>query len=102
MKDSELNNPVSQKLADFERIGDISPSAEWNESLMNRISLVNPGTTTKRTMKKYTIVIIFIILVNIGFIVNSFVKGANRSNSRPGDLNVISNELMINPVSINS
>jgi hypothetical protein len=101
MKNQDLHNAVVQKLADFESIGNISPSKEWNDSMMKRLSFENSQPTSNKSVTKYTIVILILILVNIGFIANSFLRSSQPSFIRNNDLNVISKELMVNPVSIN-
>jgi hypothetical protein len=98
MKEAELNSKVSQKLADFEMVGNIMPSSEWNELLMKRISVADSGSRSNHSVTKYTIVMIFIVLVNLGFIVNSLARNTQRSSDRTSDLNTISKEMMVNPI----
>jgi hypothetical protein len=101
MKESELNSVVMQRLAYFEEAGSIIPSAGWNDSLMIRISSVKPGSTSKNSATKYTVILVFILLVNLSFIFNSFIRNSGKSFTRNTELNVISTEMMVNPVSIN-
>jgi hypothetical protein len=101
MKESEFNNEVLHKLADFEQVGNILPSKEWNDALVSRIAMIKSKTSSKHLVTKYTFIIILIILINIGFILNSFIRITNHSSGRNNELNVISKELMVNPVSIN-
>jgi hypothetical protein len=103
MKESDLNREVLKRLAEFERIENIEPSSEWNDSLTLRIEMASglAYSPSKRSSARYSIIITLILLLNIGLVLNSFFRNSQKSFIRNRDLNVISKELMVNPVSLN-
>jgi hypothetical protein len=102
MKESALSNKVLQKLKEFETIENLQPSADWTQSLMNKLDSAKPYPTSGFSATKFTVVLLFIILVNIGFILNAMIRDSHQSLYRDKELLVISNELLINPISINN
>ncbi|MEI6088836.1 MAG: hypothetical protein WCR42_00135 [bacterium] len=84
-------NITMQKLRDFENLEEIQPSQEWNDSLMNQLN-----NRKRHQFAKFTIVILLIILVNIGFLINSINHRASQYVDRGKELSIISNEFLIN------
>ena len=101
MNKSAIDNKVLQKLKEFETIESIEPSADWNQSLLDKIEHVNPSSSGFSSAK-YTIVILFIILINIGFFLSTMFNNSQKVICRNNDLQVISKELLINPTSLNN
>jgi hypothetical protein len=102
MKESELTDQARHKLYEFETIADIQTSSDWNNSLMNRLHSVKPNSGSGFVSIKLTFVVMFLVLINMGFILNSIIKNTSQSQVRDIELNVVVNELLINPVSINN
>ena len=102
MQEQELNNRVSQTLQEFESIENIQPSAEWNDSLMQRLSVAKQNSTTTFYLPKYAVVIAFVVMANIGFVFKTMMNDSQQTPSRDKELQVISKELLINPGSINN
>jgi hypothetical protein len=102
MKESELNSRVRSKLSDFETIAEINPSEDWKNSLMNRIESTGNNSGQSMYTSKFTLVILFIILVNLGFIMNSIVRNSYPSKLSEKELQALSSEFLINPVSNNN
>ena len=102
MEESVLNRKVLRILNEFESIEDIQPSADWNQSLMNRLSSSGSPTTPRFTTTRYAAVILLFVLVNLGFILNSILGGSFQTIHNDKELMVISNELFVNPISINN
>jgi hypothetical protein len=103
MKESELNNKVEQTLMEFETMGNIQPSADWNQSLMKRVASSKPYSSSIFYSVNLAIVtILIIILINLGFILNTIINDSRQSLNRSNDLEVISKELLINLNSVNN
>jgi hypothetical protein len=84
-------NIIMQKLKEFENLEKIQTSPEWNTSLMNKLNNKKPNQ-----FAKFAIVILLIILINIGFLINSINNGASQYVDRGKQLSLISNEFLIN------
>ncbi|MBI3233351.1 MAG: hypothetical protein HYZ42_04815 [Bacteroidetes bacterium] len=105
------NNPVSQKLKDFDELELIVPSSEWNQLLLNKLAGVKQHSHSAFLTTKMIVAVTLIIIVNIGFIVkitNSRDQQIQtkqsisyQSNNRDTDLQMLSKELLINSISTN-
>jgi hypothetical protein len=102
MEEYQLNRIVTHKLNEFDSLGNILPSEEWNRSLMKRISEQNPSATSRISSAKFGFAVLFIILVNVGFFLNSIIRDSHLTNGRDKALMIISKELLVNPASINN
>jgi hypothetical protein len=102
MKESELSNKIIQRLNEFETLEYLNPSANWNQSLMNKLTSAKLKATSKISTNKPFIMVLFIVLINIGFILNEVIGDSRQAKYRDKELQVISKELLINPVSINN
>jgi hypothetical protein len=102
MKESEINNQVRLKLNEFETIAELNPSAAWKNSLMERLESTGNNSGQGMFSSKFTFVILFIFLVNIGFLMNSIVRNSYPSKLNEKELQALSSEFLINPVSINN
>jgi hypothetical protein len=102
MNESELNSKVFQKIKEFESIEDIFPSSEWNQELMRKLDSSSQFSSKTFPVAKYTFLIIFFILINVGFIITMMNKNTQSSNDRSQELQEISKEFLINPNSINN
>ena len=102
MKESELKNRVLQKLNEFETLENIQPSEDWNQSLMKKIGSARSKPMTGISAAKFAVAALFILLVNIGFILNSVIRNSKLPGRHDSELQIISKEFLINPVSINN
>jgi len=100
MKESELIDQVNLKLHDFESITDIQPTAEWNLSLMKKINSTHGGSGL-RTSAVYFIAMLLIV-VDMGIILSTVLRETKQSKLSNNELQVVVNEFLINPVSINN
>lgn len=94
MKQNLLENKISQTLYQFENLPVFEPSLDWNQSLEQKL-------TQKKTNSiglKYTFLIIFLLIINFGFlIIFSSNKSIPQTFQRGEDLIKISNEIFISP-----
>ena len=102
MNESELDNNVSQMLKEYEALDNIIPSPDWNKSLMGRLASSQSYSPAKFPAAKFTFAILFLILINIGFILNMMISGSQLPSHRNTELQVVSQELLINPISTNN
>jgi hypothetical protein len=100
MRESAISEKVNQKLSEFENIVNIQPSAEWNNTLMNRFDSAKRGSNSSQIFTGLMIPIIFVVLINIGFIMNTVIKNSHQPSTKDQEFRLISEELLINPVSI--
>jgi hypothetical protein len=98
MKESELSEGVNQILNEFGAIPDIQPSEEWRLSLMNRLGSSRTSSISNPSLSRYSIMVLFIILVNLGFILNTVMRNSSKAQFRDMELNAVSHELLINPI----
>lgn len=102
MKETDINGIVLQKLNEFENLERIHPSEAWNKSLINRLSGINTASTSVFLSAKFIIALLFFVLINAGFILNSMVHNPNHRQDRNGEFKTLSEEFLINPVSLNN
>jgi hypothetical protein len=102
MKESKENNDLLKTIEVFDNIGVLHPSEEWNHSLMVRLATAKQNAAPVSQTTKISVLVLFIVLLNVGFILNAFMSNSHRRVHRNNDLKVISKELLINPVSINN
>jgi hypothetical protein len=101
MKESILGDKILQKLNEFETLENIQPSEGWNQSLMQKIGSASANPIKGLSAAKFVVAALFILLVNIGFILNSVIRDSKQSVSHDSELQIISKEFLVNPVSIN-
>ena len=100
MKDLTLSNRVLQKLIEFESMEDIQPSAGWNDSLKRRMSSEKTRSASGYMSARFIITVLFIVLINLGFVLNTIYRNSHQNLYKNKDLETLSQELLINPVSI--
>ncbi|MCX6156995.1 MAG: hypothetical protein NTY74_03335 [Ignavibacteriae bacterium] len=96
MKAQTKDESLMQKLNEYESIESIQPSAEWNNSLMNRLNSAKPNKNKRYSPLGIAVIITFIVVINLGFLIKSLMDNAEDSQQRNMDLQVISKELLIN------
>jgi hypothetical protein len=100
MKESAFSDKVIHKLNEFEMMENIQPSAGWNESLMNKIASAKSGSPSNLPSAGFAIPVLFIVLVNIVLFLNTIITNSYQGSYKDKELQVISEELLINPISI--
>lgn len=95
MKESEVNNQISQRLMEFESMDVIHPTADWSNSLMERLYSVKPNYSPIISSVKFTIAVLLIFIINIGFVLISIFNDSQQSTLRDKELQIISKELLI-------
>ncbi len=94
-----MNDLVLQKLKEYESLESIKPSAGWNESLMKKLDSARAHSISSHSFSGLTIAVILAVLINLGFILNSIIHTSNKSLYKDKEFQVISEELLINPIS---
>ena len=102
MKEQELNKKVFESIQEFESIGNIESSVEWNNSLIQKISLAKPNSRFVMVSHKYLLIVMLIAVLNIGLIFKAINISSNQIPSRKEELKLVSKELLINPISLNN
>ena len=100
MKELALHIEVTQSLLEFETLKDNEISAEWEQSLINRINKSKLHSLSRLSLNMF-VVTILIILFNLSFILNILIHNSPASSSHQRDLQMISKDFLINPVSLN-
>jgi uncharacterized membrane protein len=96
MDNKEINEQVNRVLEDFASRDLLMPSPKWNESLMKRLS------STKRnsnTIPALVLLLGLILLVNVIFDASIINRRPITSHSDDNSLELVSSELLINPIS---
>lgn len=99
MKESELNDKLTQKLYEFENIETLQPTSEWNQLLLEKIALSKSTSKARSTRSIITVIVVCFITINFGIFINSIFSNSDKYSSRKVDLQVISNEFLNNPIS---
>jgi hypothetical protein len=100
MKESDLHSKALQTLKEFESMEDIQPSADWNVSMMARISSAKINPVPGSTVPRVALVLLVVILANLGIILSAISNNSRQSFNRGTQLQTISKEFLINPTSI--
>jgi hypothetical protein len=100
MKESPVSKNVLRKLDEFDKIGNIHPSDHWNQTLMERLATVKVNSGSDFPKTKFSVVLLVLFLVNLGFIMNAILRDTGKSLNRNNELQAISKELLINPITL--
>lgn len=90
MKEQELNSRVSQTLREFESMENIQPSTEWNDLLMQKLSVAKPNSIARFSSSKFAVLILFFVMENIGFVFKTVMNDSQQTPSRDEVLQLIS------------
>jgi hypothetical protein len=101
MKESDLKYKVQQKLVDFDNVRSIQPSEEWSQSLLTRLEQSRYSSNARFTSTRFIFAVLLLILINLGFILNSVIRNSDKTLYHNNDLQIISEQLLINPTSLN-
>lgn len=99
MTDPDMNDLVLKKLNEFESLESIRPSAGWNESLVKKLDSARAHSISAHSFSGFTFAVILAVLINLGFILNSIIHNSDKSLYKDKEFQVISEELLINPIS---
>ncbi len=102
MKKQELNNRASRALHEFDSMENLQPSAEWHDSLMEKLAVVKPNSIATYSSSKLAILIFFVLMTNIGFVFKTVRNDSQQIPRRANELQLISKELLINSSPINN
>jgi hypothetical protein len=102
MKNPEFNKEVMSKLSDFESLESISPSEEWKQSIAKRLISVKPISNSAIISTKYKVLVLIAILINVGIVWSSVMINSRTESSKSTELQLVSNEFLVNPISINN
>jgi hypothetical protein len=100
MKEYVFDDKVVQMLNKFESLQYVQPSAGWNDLLIERIAMAKPVSTSFLPSRGFVLGVIFVVLINIGFILSSILSTPLKTSNQVDELKVISKELLINPISL--
>ena len=102
MKNQKLNIEVRSRLAEFDRMESISPSEEWNQSMLSRLNSVKPISGSGIIPTRYKVLVLIAILTNVGILWSSIIIESKTDKQLTIELQIISNEFLVNPISINN
>jgi|WetSurMetagenome_2_1015567.scaffolds.fasta_scaffold05256_3 hypothetical protein len=101
MKEPNIYNKVQQKLAEYDSIDLIHPSDRWYKLLSAKVEnnrRTKPGTVASGIY----IALIFLVIFNLGIILNSIMNSSESRGYANTDLQVISSQLLIGSTSVNN
>lgn len=101
MENNKVHIKAAKMLHDFENMETIHPSEEWNESLMERLNQMKPGTSVSSSLRRFNAVLILFGFINLCFVLNALMVKSPAKQAREKELMEISAEILINPSSIN-
>lgn len=92
MDNLKIDFLVKQKLQQYDNLGELPIPKDWDSKLNLKLQRVKSKTNS---FTKYTVILVFIASINIGFIMFSSVNKYHNNYSRLQDLKVIADELLI-------
>lgn len=90
MDNFKIDFLVKEKLQAFDNLEDLTVSIDWETNLDLKLQQVKRPSNTIRT---YQVVLVFLALINVGFVLFSLNK--KQSDNRMRDMQAITNELLI-------
>ena len=102
MEEPVLNNKAILMLKELDTIEDIQPSENWNQALIDKLYTSKHSSKLIFSSTKIAIIVLFIILINVGYIIGTVINSSKHDIHRNNVLQVISKEFLINPTSINN
>ena len=100
MEEPVLDNKAILMLKELDTIEDIQPSENWNQALVDKLYASKYSSKPIFTSTKLAIIVLFIILINVGYIIGTVINSSKQDIHRNKVLQVISKEFLINPISI--
>ena len=93
MNTLEINKKVQQKLHEFDDVETISTSDNWEFSLQQKLTLLQPEKSNFIT--NYAIIMLSLLFLNIGFFVYSISSKTENSSNESSDFRMVSKELLL-------
>ena len=93
MNTLEINKKVQQKLHEFHNVETISTSDNWEFSLQQKLTLLQPEKSNFTT--NYAIIMLVLLFLNIGFFVYSYKLKTEESTNVSSDFRMVSKELLL-------
>lgn len=102
IEEAKSNSIITERVKKSEDLEQIRTSDVWNESLMKKIDTMKPYSNSFSSTPKFTLLFLFIVLINIGFIFIAINTKTQNTPIQDNGLQVISKEFLINPISLNN
>ena len=104
---SELDNKIQQMIQGFEALKTIEPTADWQQSVIDKLSTTTRDVGGSYSTKALVVVGLLFIGLNVGFILKEtstktsarFQTSPTLTGERAMTFETISKELLINPTS---
>jgi hypothetical protein len=94
MNESDLKYKVQLKLTEYDNIGLIQPTNEWYNLLSTKIENNMKEKSGSISFGIYT-ALIFLVIINLGIVLNSVMKNSDSRGYATSDLQVISSQLLV-------
>ncbi|MEI6594493.1 MAG: hypothetical protein WCO28_02955 [Bacteroidota bacterium] len=101
MKVSDKKIKAFQLIDEFENIKPINLSADWNQSFHRKTTSSLVHSKISNTAKFISVALVFTVL-NFSLVIGVLSVQKHRHPNRDRELEIISKELLINPISINN
>lgn len=102
MKKQKYSDKVYQKLKEFDELDSLQPSPEWRQALTIKLKDSKAYSVSNSYTTRLFFISILLFILNTGIALYALNIQSSSSTDRTEILKVISNELFINPVSINN
>jgi hypothetical protein len=99
MNREDLTGQVQQVLTEYESLGEIRPSAGWDQDLMNKLDSSRPSPGSVSVFPRYAVLVAFILMINLGLFLKFVIHDIRQPSLRSEQLKSISTEFLINPIS---
>lgn len=98
MNSQKVEIEALQILDKFEELPELTPSADWDQSLMSRIIQSKQSTRSKIYLSSLSALVVFVILFNAGFVMKDVRNSDNPTVSHTEEYHTLSRELFVNPI----
>jgi hypothetical protein len=99
MKESEIQQHISQKIQLYEQLAFVEPSDDWEQKLHSKMTLVSHNRHFKSQLY---IGVVLLLLVNISIIANTIWVQVKQSSAKKIEYKLIESELLSNTFSSNN
>jgi hypothetical protein len=82
----------------FDRLPEITTSSDWDRTLMARLVQSKQSTRSKIYLSTLSVLVVFVILFNAGFVFNTIHNSYSRRLSHTEVYHTLSKELFINQI----
>jgi len=98
MNSQKVEIEALQILDKFEELQELTPSADWDQSLMSRIIQSKQSTRSKIYLSSLSVLVVLVILFNAGFVLKTVINSDSRTVSHMEEYHTLSKELFINQI----